>query len=555
MEGLFQFLNLIGGLGIFLLGMKMMSEGIHKSAGEKFKHFLNVMTGNRVAGVFTGMLTTSVIQSSSATTVMLVSLVNAGVMTLTQSIGVIMGANIGTTLTAWIVSIFGFKMKITAFALPAIAIGLPFMFSKKERFRDIAEIFIGFGLLFMGLHLMKDSVSGIKEALTQGGFLETIAQFSDWGYLSLLLFVVIGTVITIIVQSSSAAMAITLTMAFNGLITFEVAAALVLGENIGTTITAFLASLGMNVNAKRAARAHMVFNLIGVTWMLIAFYPVTGLITDLLGDDPENLPIRLSAFHTFFNIANTMLLIWFVPVIERLVKTMIPKKESDIPRPYMIPFLHSNLPDGAEVNLINARAEIGKMASVVFDMLFKTMNATEMTQEELVAAEEEVKDREELTDEMQEELTHFLSECVTQSVTEKQAESVSAYLRITNELESISDSCYKVLLLVKRLHIKNMSITEESKSEIKDYAATVLDFLKYNADFLNHNLDTQSFTHAKEMENAINDQRTNLQKLSRTRITKGADIKSELVFMEIIRQLEHIGDFSLNVASEIKRRY
>lgn len=326
---MFILLNLIGGLGIFLFGMKLMSDGIHKTAGARFQRLLNKVTGNPFSAIMTGLATTALIQSSSATTVMLVSLVNAQLVNLSQAIGVIMGANIGTTLTAWIVSFFGFKVKITSFALPAIAVSLPLHFSKSERTRDISDILLGFGLLFLGLYEMKEAVAAVKD---NAAALQFLTHLTGYGFLSTAIFVVIGTILTVVVQSSSAAMTITITLAFNGWIPFEIAAAIVLGENIGTTVTAYLASLEMNTAAKRAARAHMVFNLVGVTWVLILFRPMLALV-DLIvpgsAASTELLPYHLSAFHTLFNVINSAALVWFIPLIEKLVIRFVPEADEE----------------------------------------------------------------------------------------------------------------------------------------------------------------------------------------------------------------------------------
>ena len=260
--------NILGSLGVFLFGMQVMSEGIQKTAGNRLRDILAYMTQNRFAGVFTGFITTCLVQSSSATTVMVVSFVNAGLLTLTQSIGVIMGANIGTTITGWLVAILGFKFKIDAIALPAVGIGLPLIFSKHIKRKNIGEIFVGFGLLFLGLKFLKSSVPDVE---SNPEILNFLQYYTDMGMISVLIFIFVGVLLTITVQSSSAAMTITITMAFKGWIDFPTAAALVLGENIGTTITAYLASLGANYHAKRTARAHMIFNLFGIIWMLVAF--------------------------------------------------------------------------------------------------------------------------------------------------------------------------------------------------------------------------------------------------------------------------------------------
>jgi len=328
-------LQLFGALGFFIYGMKVMSEGIQRTAGSKLRDILKGMTKNRYLGVFTGFLITCLVQSSSATTVMVVSFANAGLLSLIESIGVIMGANIGTTITAWLIAFFGFKVSISSFALPIIAIGFPFMFSKRSSFRSLAEVFIGFALLFLGLDALKNSVPDLNQ---NPEFLEFLAGFTDYGILSTLLFVAVGTLVTIIVQSSSAAMALTLTLLFNEVITFEIAAAMVLGENIGTTITANLAAIVANVHAKRAARAHFIFNVIGVTWLVLLFpyflnfidylwTPAQEFLQSVIPNiDKSQSELQLSFFHTVFNVINTSLMIGFIPLIARVVTKLVPSK-------------------------------------------------------------------------------------------------------------------------------------------------------------------------------------------------------------------------------------
>lgn len=545
------FLNVLGGLGIFLLGMKMMSDGIHKTAGERFHQLLNAVTGNPLAAIATGLFTTAIIQSSSATTVMLVSLVNAQLVGLSQAIGVIMGANIGTTLTSWIVSFFGFNVKIATFALPAIAVSLPLHFSKRERFRDISSILLGFGLLFLGLYEMKEAVGAVRE---NAGALEFLRNFTGYGIGSHILFVLIGTFLTIAVQSSSAAMTITLTLAFNGWIPFDIAAAIVLGENVGTTITAFLASLEMNTAAKRAARAHMIFNLLGVFWVLIVFNPFLHLVDLIVPGDSaaaEALPYHLSAFHTIFNVFNTLLLVWFIPVIEKLVIRFVP--ETPLPKDEVrLPTIPAVLPDQAEINLINGRNEVGRMARLVNRMMLSLLNGIHAQGKELDEIESDLRKGEEFVDTMQEQLSGFLAACSIQGLSETQAQEVRKLLRIVNELESISDACHKVVSLYRRKRKKELSFHDNASAEISDYAMSVADFLKYNSDFLSNRLESQDLSVATAMEDGINSQRKSLTKLSRKQIKKGGDLQGELLYMEIVRQMEHIGDFCLNIAQAVQ---
>ena len=553
MKGILQVLNLIGGLGIFLVGMRIMSDGIQRRAGNRLKSVLHNMTENRFAGVLTGAGVTSIIQSSSATTVILVSLVNAGLVTLKQSIGVIMGANIGTTLTAWIVSIVGFKFNIVDIALPAVAIAIPLYFSSVSNRRDIADILIGFALLFLGLSFMKDAVPDIKN---NPEVLSFLSQWSNWGYGSVMLFVLIGTLLTVVVQSSSAAMTITITMAFKGWISFPVAAAIVLGENIGTTITAFLASLPMNAGARRAARAHMVFNLIGVFWMLLVFYPFTNMVDKLVPGsvaDPAKIPIHLSMFHTLFNITNTLLLIGFVGPLSSLVERLVKDdKKVDGLGPYELKLVSGHYTDAVNSNLITIRAELSKMAGEVYDMLLLIMDGSRKPKA-FAKKKEEMVSREQRVDDMQEQIIQYLTECTRQSLGTYQSHTVASQHRIALELESIADSSFGIGLLMNRLHKKGWKFHQKGDDELLAYTSQVLDFLKYNQDYLDGKLEDYDLGLAHKMEDGIDNVRDKLRKRSRRTIERDehVDVKGELIFMDIVRHLEHIGDSSLNVSEAI----
>jgi len=339
--GLFEILQLIGALGLFLFGMKVMSDALLRLAGNKMRTVLATMTSNRVLGISTGFLITSVIQSSSATTLMVVSFSNASLLTLTEAISVIMGANIGTTITAWLITILGFKVSMSIIALPLVGFGFAFTFGKTERLKNWGEFIIGFALLFIGIQFLKDAMPNINE---NPEILEFLKRYTDLGFLSVLLFLFIGTLLTVIIQSSSATMALTLIMTAQGWIPFELAAAMVLGENIGTTITANLAAIVANYQAKRTARAHLIFNIIGVIWVLILFYPflkgVTWLANQLGSESPyvdaAAIPVAISLFHTTFNILNTFILVWFVKPIAKLVERIVPVKilpEKEIDEP------------------------------------------------------------------------------------------------------------------------------------------------------------------------------------------------------------------------------
>ena len=335
-------LQLFGSLGLFLFGMKVMSDALMSLAGARMRNILATMTSNRLLGITTGFLITSVIQSSSATTLMVVSFANASLLTLVESLSVIMGANIGTTITAWLITILGFKVSMSAIALPLVGLGFAFTFAKREKFKNWGAFIIGFAILFIGLQFLKDAVPDIRD---NPEVLEFLKRYTDLGFWSILLFLFIGTALTIIIQSSSATMALTLIMTAQGWIPFELAAAMVLGENIGTTITANIAAVVANYHAKRTARAHFIFNMVGVLWVLLLFYPFLKLVvwisTKTGNSSPyvsaAAIPVAISLFHTVFNILNTFLLVWFIKPISKLVERLVkatpePEKEIDEPK-------------------------------------------------------------------------------------------------------------------------------------------------------------------------------------------------------------------------------
>lgn len=547
-------IELLGGLGMFLYGLKIMSDGIHKAAGQRMKRVLSSMTSNPFFGVLTGLLVTCVIQSSSATTVMLVSLVNAGLISLVESIGVVMGANIGTTLTAWLVSLLGFKMKIVNLALPAIAIGFPFYFSKFERKRDVACMLIGFGLLFLGLDFMKDSVPDIK---SNPEVLEFLQHFSSHGYLSILFFIFIGTLLTVIIQSSSASMAITIVMTHQGWIEFPVACAIVLGENIGTTITAFIASLPMNTAAKRTARAHMLFNLIGVAWMLVVFYPFLGLIDRIVPGDPytesESIKFHLSMFHTLFNITNTVLLVWCVPVIARIVTRWVKEKpEEQEARLDML----THTPGAMEpttARLLRSQAALMQMGNIVQQMLTDVRESATGNLENFRSIRAVLKQHEESTDRMQEAISHYLTrDCMTDSLTEPEADQIHAQLRIAHELESIADALYAVAAIFDQKVKKDYTFHEGAVGELAAYLDQNIEFMNYNLMFLNPEKNGVDLNAAKEMEDGTDQTLKKLSKVARKQLELQVDTKGELAFLDIIRLLEHIGDNNLNISQAIR---
>ena len=555
-------LNVLGSLGVFLFGMKVMSEGIQKVAGNRLRSILSYMTQNRVAGIFTGFMTTCMVQSSSATTVMVVSFVNAGLLTLVQSIGVIMGANIGTTLTGWLVSILGFKFKIANIALPAIGIGLPLIFSKLTKRKNIGEIFVGFGLLFLGLKFLKSSVPNIKD---NPEILQFLSNYTDLGIVSLFIFIAVGVVLTIVVQSSSAAMTITITMAYSGWIDYPTACALILGENIGTTITAYLASINGNYHAKRAARAHMIINLIGVVWMIIAFKYFIQLIDSIAPESvpygidtysvsPElfqNIPIHLSLFHTLFNIINVMVLIWFVPQIASLVRKMVKPSEEESDQEYKLEYFSTNVQPIPEIALLEAKKEVAYMSTTINDFIDNAIDT--INNESKDYSIDSARKKEEITDQMQVEISNYLSECSKHELSVQSSKDSSDMIRIVNELESIGDSTFNLFLITEKMD--QSSFTDEMKGQISDLYTVVKEFLLWNHEFISNDIRQMTSSDLKksiEYENKIDEMRNNFIGLSGDRISKDSNSKSELLFIDVIKHLEHIGDFSLNISQALE---
>lgn len=548
-------LQIAGSLGLFLFGMKIMSEGIQKAAGNRMKAILRFMTGNRFAAVFTGLAITAIIQSSSATTVMVVSFVNAGLMNLTQSIGVILGANIGTTVTGWLVAILGFKVKVSALAIPAIGIGFPFLFIKKLKRQDLGEILIGFGLLFLGLSFLKNSVPDISH---NPDALHFLAQFRDNGIASTLMFLLAGTLVTIIVQSSSAAMAITLTMAYQGWISYPAAAALVLGQNIGTTVTAYLASLGTNTTAKQASRAHILFNVIGSIWVIILFNPFLRLVDFIVPGDVYGvnssllLPAHLAMFHTVFNVINTLLFMPFVPIfakfVEKFVKGKEPGDEEDV---YTFTYISSSLQDTPELYLITIQDEIFKMAELTSNMFSRFSVVFRNPDKNLGSEVKALKKLEELSDQMQHELSTFMVELVKDSLNPISAGNINAQARIVNELESVGDSCFNLILLTERKYNNGIQFPKEAWDEFNKYIDNVQQYINFIKDHLNRHISTSDLDKAIEYENSINNTRNRMRERAQLRLIEGSNVTAELMLLDFTKHLEHIGDYSINIAEAL----
>jgi len=556
--GIFEVLQLIGALGFFIYGMKVMSEGIQKVAGSKMRQILSAMTSNRFKGVITGFTLTGLVQSSSATTVMVVSFVNAGLLSLTESIGVIMGANIGTTITAWLISIVGFKVKIAAIALPIIAFGFPLLFVSKSKLKAWGEVLIGFALLFIGLNELKGSVPDLK---SNPEILEFLASYTDMGMISLLLFIGIGTLLTVAVQSSSAAMALTLVMANQGWIPFELAAAMVLGENIGTTITANLAAMIGNIHAKRAARAHFIFNIFGVIWMILVFgLFITGIDNYLQSTrgisplDPEqyaSIPIALSLFHTTFNIINTLLLVSFVNFIAKIVIKMVPSKGDD--EEYHLEHIGLNMIQTPDISILEARKEIAKFGELTSKMSGFVHELIEKKKDKKIdKLVERVKKYEDITDRVEVEIATFLSKVSQGNISEESSFKIRGLLSINNDMERIGDLFYQLSLAISRKQEEKVWFTDGQMAGLHDMFRLVDEALAIMNKNLNSEYGKVTIVEALEKEREINAKRNELRRNHLGKIEKGEyDVKSGLIYSDIFNLLERVGDHVINITEGI----
>jgi phosphate:Na+ symporter len=544
-------LSILGSLGMFLFGMKIMSESLQKLSGEKLRGIMRSMTGNRFAGVGTGFLVTCLVQSSSASTVMMVSFVNAGLLTLAESIGMIMGANIGTTTTFWLVSFFGFKFSISAIALPIMGLALPLLFARKPRLRNTGEFCMGFGLLFLGLMFLKDSVPDIR---SNPEVLEFIKDYSGRGLSSTLIFLGFGILLTIVVQSSSVAGAITLTMAYKGWIDFPTACAITLGENIGTTITANLAALGGNVQAKRAARVHFIFNVIGVIWAVLLFTPFTGLIQTLIpGDatDPVHMPLHMAAFHSLFNILNTALLIGFVPQLARLSERLV-KDDAAKPRDH-VGYESPLVPHTGELNLAEAERDVQRMGAITRELVTGFSTLFEEAPADLEARVKELKELEKESDRRAIETTNYLLRCTSGGVSEETMARVTSMLRVVAELEDICDCGYRLVLLAERKHRKQRVLPPEVFKQVRDFSQLLLQFMDFYSSRLTTGVATADMETAYQLENLIDSFRKTLRKESVRRMRLSGDvIKAEMLYIDMLSNMESIGNHSLNVLQALR---
>ncbi len=546
----YDFLKLLGSLALFLYGMKIMSEGLQKFAGDRLRQILTAMTTNRVTGVLTGVLITALIQSSSATTVMVVSFVNAGLLSLSQSIGVIMGANIGTTVTAWIISALGFKVNIAALALPLLAVGIPLMFSNKSNRKSVGEFIFGFSFLFMGLSMLKENAPDLGK---NPEMLSFVQNYTDMGFGSVLLFVLIGTILTMIVQASAATMAITLIMCANGWISFELGAALVLGENIGTTITANLAALTGNTQSKRAALAHLVFNVFGVIWVLVLFTPFTmgikWFVANVMGTTDPSVAVsfELSAFHTAFNICNVLILIWFVKLIENTVCKIIPMKEQE--EEYRLRFITGGLLSTAELSILQARKEISLFAERTHRMFGMVKELLHIKNEnEFNKLFSRIEKYENISDSMEVEIANYLNKVSEGRLSSESKLQIRGMLREVTEIESIGDSCYNLARTINRKRSNSNHFTEKQYEHIHQMIDLTDRALAQMVKVIADEHLTVDVNKSFNLENEINNYRTELKNQNIIDVNNQEyDYQTGVHYMDLIGECEKLGDYVVNV--------
>jgi len=557
--------NIAGALAFFIFGMKMMSEGIQKAAGSQMRNILRKMTKNRFLGVFTGFLITALVQSSSATTVMTVSFVNAGILSLVESAGVMMGANIGTTVTGWIIAILGFKVKLSAYSIPLFAVGVPLMFSKMGKRRYWGEFLIGFAILFLGLSYLKNAVPDLG-----GEALAFVEGWAKYGIFSRILFVMVGALVTVIVQSSTAAMAITLTLVYAGWLPLEVAAAMVLGENIGTTITAELASLIGNTASKRSARIHSLFNIIGVCWMviLLPFFieHLSSFVENFTSIFESNAKIKtnnlsqtetmntyiLAAFHTTFNILNVALLIGFVPWLIKMSIKTVPEKAGD-DNIDTLKFINSanRTPELATVELQKEVARYGAITTRMLGFSKKLLNSTD--EKERLALISKLKKYEDITDKFENEITEYITNLSDKEMTHKTSIRLRSFFNICNDMERVGDIFYQIAKTMESKANRNIYFLPEQRNQLNELIAIV----ERSFDEMNHNLNLTSYDDANltkcyDLEEETNVQRNSMRKYNQENIGKGDyDVNAAMIFTNLFSSLERIGDHLVNINESV----
>ena len=571
--GILQIFTLLGALGMFLYGMNLMSSGLQKAAGDKLRSFLSAMTSNPAKGVLTGLGVTTVIQSSSATTVMVVSFVNAGLLTLAQAISVIMGANIGTTVTAWMVAFLGFKADISLLAVPMMLLGFLFSNSKKNQYQNIGELIVGFSLLFLGLSFMKNSVPDLRETPQ---VLEFVTTWASHGFGSILLFLAFGTVLTLVLQSSSATMAITLIMLSMGWIPFHMACAMVLGENIGTTITANIAASVGNTQAKRAAMSHTIFNVFGVIWALILFQPFTALVGKIIelfglpnpaaegfavveGDMSSSTAALygLSMLHTLFNTINTLILIWFIKLIEKAVVWMIKPKNQD-KEPFRLKYISAGPLATPELAAEQAFDEIIHFANISRNGLGYAKQAIAADAKHFEELREKLVKYEEISDRIEYEIAAFLNGVLAGDISEATSMKIKAMYKIIGELESLGDSGEAISRMLSRRNEHKKTFDEATVEKINLMLAKV--DTAYEVMIANltaaHEGRLSSIANAYHAEEQINVLRNELREAEIEALEDNQkNYQTSVYYIDIINELEHMGDYMINISQSLERAF
>ena len=550
------FFQILGSLALLIYGMKVMSEALQKMAGSQLRHILGAMTTNRLTGMLTGTFITCAVQSSSATTVMTVSFVNAGLLTLAQAISVIMGANIGTTLTAWIMSL-GYNVDLTIVVFPAFFLGIMLIYSKKKRY--FGDFLFGIAFLFFALVLL--SAAGKDLDLEHNpSVIDFFSSFDTKSHLTIITFLLIGTVITCIVQSSAAVMAITILLCSTGVLPIYLGIALVMGENIGTTATANLAALGANAQARRAALAHLVFNVFGVIWVLCLFYPFVNFVCSLVGYNPDGnmsaaqkatlLPIVLAMFHTCFNVCNTTVLIWFIPQIEKLVCQLIKPKSDKEDEDFRLRFIQTGIMKTPELSVFEAQKEISSFGERIQRMFGMVRELLEIKDGK---AFEKLYDRiekyEGISDSMEIEIAKYLDQVSDAHLSDDTKAKIRAMLREISEIESIGDSCFNIARTIKRKVDNKEEFTEKQHENIHQMFLLVDEALTQMNFMFTHDRHTLDMNRTFNIETEINTFRyqlrnQNIEDVDNHLYTYGIGT----MYMDIIQESEKLGDYVVNVA-------
>ena len=568
--------NFVGALALLLWGMDLLSSGIQKGAGNKLQKLLSVVSGNRFTAVFTGLLVTGIIQSSSATTVMVVSFVNAQILSLTQAIGIIFGANIGTTVTAWIVSFLGFSFSVSAFAIPLIGIGFFLKSLKKSKIKNFSDLFLGFGMLFLGLDLLGDTLSLNPESVS---FINSI---TDWGFLGIIVGVLIGAVLTGLIHSSSAFTAIILTMAAAGSINWKLSAALVLGSNIGTTIDAVLSSIGASTNAKRAAAVHVGFNICGTIIAIICFNPFLSLVDLIVPGTPEsNITNHIAMLHTVFNTCTTLIFLPFVNQIAMLVSKLIKEPKSQVEKKYKLPLIITQNRYTIDSYILQIEKEIALMSAKTMTMLdeiytalkgfdlgfitnpkngrVKGLKVVSLDRTYLNSIENissQVLEQEDYIDQMNEAISDFLMNCYQMNdVSEHNKAKISKLIQITAEIEDLSDECASIIHVLQKYILTSDQKKSSSYEKLLPFVDQVKEFFDYISQHLSFGLSYTLSSEEKrlsvKMEESIDTTKKQLKKLARQRIENGKDVKSELHYIDLVRHIERAGDNVYKIAQTL----